>query len=514
MKSFWTEPRRGFLLAGVSGVSLSLAFPPVSFGWLAWLAFLPLLTALRFPGSARAETAGVRRAFALGWTMGAVYFLLLLRWIPNLPKENLTVPFLMYPAVLVIALYLGLYAAFTAAGAAWLARRGVPLGLGFPVLWTLFEAARSHGVFGFPWGAAAYSMAPFPQLIQFASWTGVWGVSFWLLLINGTVHAYLSLGWGRAKTACALLFFALVSAPNVHSRMVFAAREPRAAVRVGLLQPNVGNNKWDRAVRDSIATALVAETAALARASGRNQLDLIAWPETAIPARLPREPYYLQMVEAVVDSSGIPLLAGFPDGEPLPEGGFKFSNAAALVLPGQGFVDRYDKRRLVPFSEHMPVPWLNRYDFGQADFTPGFSPGYFDDLDVPFGVLICFESAFAPEARELARLGARYLVNITNDQWFGRSAAPRQHFEMNVFRAIENRIGIARAANTGISGVIDPYGYVRERTPIFVKTRVIAPVELRNETTFYTRHGDWILAVLGAIAVGMTGFAAARRPRG
>jgi apolipoprotein N-acyltransferase len=161
-------------------------------------------------------------------------------------------------------------------------------------------------------------------------------------------------------------------------------------------------------------------------------------------------------------------------------------------------------------SEYLPLPILNRYDFGQSDFTAGKEPGLFPELGEPFGVLICFESIFPRYARELCGKGARYLVNITNDQWFGDSAAPYQHFEMNVLRCIENRVGMARAANTGISAVIDPYGLVVTETPTFVRDGLIGTVELSEGTTFYTRHGDWILIACGlwlpaAFALAMMG---------
>jgi apolipoprotein N-acyltransferase len=263
----------------------------------------------------------------------------------------------------------------------------------------------------------------------------------------------------------------------------------------------VGNHKWDPAVRDSIVTALLGHTEALAREHREDLPDLVIWPETAIPARLPREPRYRAMVEGVVDTNRIVLLAGFPDGEPLPRGGYRFTNSAGLLLPGRGMVERYDKRHLVPFSEYFPLPILNRYDFGQSNFSAGSAPGIFRETGVPFGLLICFESIFPAPARELTRLGAGYLVNITNDQWFGNSAAPEQHFRMNVLRAIENRRSIARAANTGISAVITPYGSVAASTPTFVPALLVEGLEVRYDMTFYARHGDWVLL---ACAVGLS----------
>lgn len=486
------------LLAIATGVLLAVSFPRFYFGWAATFALIPLLFALEQPGN-RSSLVSLKVAFRLGYLAGLVFFLLLLYWITFLPQENLTIPYAMFPALLLMALYLSLYPALTALTSVWLARRGAPLGLVFACLWTLFEAVRGSGMFGFPWGSLGYALAPYPHLIQFASYSGIWGVSLWLALISGMVHFYLSLPWSSKKVGILVAMMVVLTIPYAHSRVVLSARQPQAAVRVGLVQPNIGNNKWQKAVRDSVVTVLLEQTKQLADENINHPPDLILWPETAIPARLPREAFYRFRVEDVVTQTNVPLLAGFPDGEPLSEGGYRFTNSAGLFLPNQGMVNRYDKRHLVPFSEFFPLPVLNRLDFGQSNFSSGDKPGVIDNLSQPFGVLICFESIFPGPARELSREGVRYLVNLTNDQWFGDSAAPTQHFYMNVLRAIENRMGLARAANTGISGVIDPYGIVRERSTTFIQARMLVPVELGRELTFYARYGDWILWVTGGL---------------
>ncbi len=500
-------------LAVLSGILLALAFPKFGMGLLSLVALVPLLVALHLPGSGKERAVSPGRAFRLGYVTGAVFFLVLLYWIPDLPRENLTVPFVMYPALAIMVLYLALFPALASLGAAWMARRGVPLGLTFPFLWTLAEAVRGTGPLGFPWGSLGYALAPYPHLIQFASITGIWGVTLWAALVSGLIHLYLELPWVRPKLIGFALLVAVVITPYFHGREVLGRRQPRAGVEVGLVQSDVGANKWELAVRDSVAEALLDQTARLMEGRRPEPPALVIWPETAMPARLPREPHYQDRVESLVDSTGIPLLAGFPDGYRLPDGGVRWTNSAALYLPHRGLVQQYDKRHLVPFSEDFPLPFLNRFDFGQSDFSSGTRPGVFKEISPPFGVLICFESIFPGLARGLARDGARYLVNITNDQWFGNSAAPFQHFEMNVLRAIENRMGLARAANTGISAVIDPYGIVVDRTTTFVKASVIDTVELGRELTFYTRHGDWILWLALAAVLAEAGWALVRGRR-
>jgi len=498
-------------LAALSGLLLAVCFPKFTLVLVALVALLPLMLAIRLPGSPRETTVRPWTAFRLGYLTGAVFFVVLLYWIPELPPENVTVPFLMYPVLGIMVAYLSLYPALSAMGAAWLSRRGVSPGLSLPLLWTLTEALRGTGTFGFPWGSLGYAFAPYPHLIQFASFTGVWGVTLWTTLVSGLIYLYLSLPWVSPKLSAFALLAALVVLPYLHGREVLQHRHPRAGVEVGVVQPNVGNNKWKMAVRDSVSQALIDQTADLAEESRDDPPTLIIWPETAIPARLPREPYYRYLVEHMVDTTGVALLAGFPDGVRLEDGGVRFTNSAALILPHRGIVARYDKRHLVPFSEDFPLPILNRYDFGQSNFTPGTKPGIMKENGIPFGVLICFESIFPGMARQLTDLGARYLINITNDQWFGDSAAPAQHFNMNVLRAIESRVGLVRAANTGISGIIDPYGLVVRRTDTFVKTSFTGVVELGDGPTFYDRHGNWVLWLAGGILVLFGAFALVRR---
>ena len=489
-------------LAALSGILLGISFPKFGISLASLVAFLPLLWVLHVPGRPAAEVLSPRTAFRFGYLTGVLFFLVLLYWIPQLPRENVTIPFAMYPVLLLMVAYLSLYPALSAMAAAWLGRRGVPVGLSFPVVWTLLEVVRGTGIFGFAWGSLGYAMATYPHLVQFAEFTGLWGVTLWIGLVNGAIHRYLAVKWVAPKAITLGVLLVLVIGPYLHGRHVLGHRELRPGIDVGIVQPNVGKNKWELAVRDSVIDALLVQTVELAAEHTIRPPRLILWPETAVPARLTRNALYRYRIEALVDSIDIPILTGFPDGVKLPDGAVRFSNSAALVIPRRGITEQYDKRHLVPFSEYFPLPLLKRYDFGQSNFTPGDRPGVMTDLEIPFGVLICFESIFPGPSRELAALGARYLVNITNDQWFGDSAAPQQHFRMNILRCIENRMGMVRAANTGISGIIDPYGFVHERTETFVPSTFVGTVELGRKLTVYTRFGDWIVVVCGIVLLG------------
>ncbi len=245
---------------------------------------------------------------------------------------------------------------------------------------------------------------------------------------------------------------------------------------------------------------------------------LIVWPETAAPCYVLREPGCRQALEDFVDRAQVPLLTGTPDLERLPDGGRRYANAAVVILPGEGVTGVYKKVNLVPFGEAIPyqeqLPLLQRIDFGEADFVRG--SGFVPLAAGPdrVGVMICFESIFSEIGRAYARAGARYLVNITNDEWFGPSGGPYQHAGMAVARAIETRRGLVRAANTGVSFVVDRGGRTTGVTGLFTPAVVRAPVELGDRTTIYMRIGDLAgQAALAAAALGaLLGILRPRRP--
>jgi apolipoprotein N-acyltransferase len=233
--------------------------------------------------------------------------------------------------------------------------------------------------------------------------------------------------------------------------------------------------------------------------------DLIIWPETAAPFHLRYEPDYMSLLTRTVDRLGVPLLLGFPDAIPEENGALAYYNSAGLMLPGLGIVKKYDKIHLVPFGERIPYDdvfrFLKKVDFGQANFGIGKDNTVFRLNDEKFSVLICFESIFPELVRSFKVEGANFLVNITNDEWFGRSAAPYQHAYMAVFRAVENRASVARCANTGISMLIDPWGRVTLRSGLFTREALAGKIKLVSAETFFTRHGFLLLWPFVGVAV-------------
>ncbi len=511
MRKLGQDP--GFLAAPAAGLLAAAAFAPIAVWPLILIAPLPLLWALdRGPGPTW------RRAFLLGWTAAAVQFVAILHWILALPSEEFTIPGLMIPALLFLGAYLGVYFGLASALACFVSRRlRAPLGLVWPIAATLAEAARSHGELAFPWGASGYALVRATPLLQFSSATGFWGIVLWVDLTAGLLYIALR-ATARRRVLAWTVWGILFLLPWVHGSAVLRRADAEVVdgergLRVALIQPNTSRTiKWDPRYREIVIDDLLART----RHAAVAKPDLIIWPETAVPMVLLREPVFLSRVCAAVDSLDIPLLAGTLD-HSLVDDTYVSHNSVALFDADGRVAERYDKQRLVPFSERMPfektMPWLSGLNFGQSDFSPGTRDVLFAVSRTHMACLICFESIFPDMARKFVREGARILVNVTNDFWFGDTAAPVQHADMAIFRAVETRTPLLRCANTGISMIVDPWGRVAHRTRTFVEAEIQARVMPSTGPSFYVRHGEWLLR--GVLALGIAlGIAAAFSRRG
>ncbi|MEW6750186.1 MAG: apolipoprotein N-acyltransferase [Candidatus Latescibacterota bacterium] len=502
----------------LSGALLALAFPahpdrPLSWvytpAW-AWVALVPLLSALR--------SAGWRGGFRLGWWTGAVANLLCLYWVAFTEGGGAAVAV----GALLMAAYLGLYTALFGGCQGWLAQRWGEAAFALaPVLWTAQEYLLSLGELGFPWLLLGHGQAAFPRLIQHASWLGVYGVSAWVVLVNvllrGVTRTRVPSRRRAAFGAGLAVTFAL---PLLHAAVVIPPAGPHGPqLRVALVQPSLNlEERWGAAglersfaVLESLSTQTVAQGP-----------ELVVWPEMALSCYLRQRPACRQRATEVVDRLGVPVLTGASD---LDEGTGEPYNSAFLLTPGTQETQQYAKMHLVPFGERTPfrdrIPLLRDVDWSQvtgslgpAEFARGRQRTLFTHGRAPFGALICFEAVFPDLVRRHVAGGARFLVNITNDSWYGDTAGPYQHARLSVLRAVENRRSLARCATSGVSLFVDPYGRTFGATGLFVAATTVGDLPLVDEATFYTRHGDLFAGTCTGLALAAVLAACLARRRG
>jgi apolipoprotein N-acyltransferase len=425
-------------------------------------------------------------------------------WIVRLPAKVMTQPWLIFPGLLALGLYLGLYVALFGWIVRFLRRRvGWPVLATAPIAWAASEWAKSSGTLGCPWGNIGYTLAAHPAWIQGASLVGATGLGVWILGVNSLLTAAVAVRRWWARALFVLLAVAAVWLPVEWGQRRLDAAVIRPLARVALVQPNIASeDKWNPALTDSIAAVLARMTRAAGAATPRPQL--IVWPETALPFYVRLEPLKLLRLTAMIREVGLPVLAGYPDARLETGGDVITHNAAGLIRPSGAFSGQYEKIHLVPFGERIPfqgfLPFLGKIDLGQAEWTAGTRFVVFTGAGPAFGVMICFESIFPELARRYALDGAQYLINITNDEWFGPTAGPVQHAEMAILRSVETGLSTARCANTGISMLVDPYGRVGAKTALFQETILAGEVAAGIGPTLFLEWGDWLASLCVGLA--------------
>jgi apolipoprotein N-acyltransferase len=458
------------------------------------------------------DGARKRSLFALGYAFGFAFFLIGIHWIALLSDVAITVPWLKYPAWVLAAAYLAVFPGLATLLAGWLARRSrASLALTFPMAFLAVEELRASGELGFPWFQPGYTQHAYVPVIQLASLGSVSLVTLWLLFLNVLVwRSFTGSGRLRAGVGAALLFVlpwawglrVLDAAPR--------AQDPQ--VKVALVQGNIpGEMKWSGKHQAEILDRFID----LSRRSFADERgpSLIIWPETATGSYLRRQADQLFEVVEFTRDHGVRVFSGMPDWRFGVNDSVQHVNGAALIGPTGVEGPVYAKRHLVPFGERMPfqkvIPFMGRVALGQAEWTAGEGPVLFPSAAGPFACLVCFESIFPDLAREDVRRGARWLVNITNDEWFGNSAALYQHAAMAPFRAVENHVPLARCANTGLTLIADANGRITHRLPVWTPAVLTAPLAAPGLPTPYTRWGDWP-GILAGLAVVILALDAAR----
>ncbi|MBI5251698.1 MAG: apolipoprotein N-acyltransferase [Desulfomonile tiedjei] len=483
------------------GLLLSLAFPHQGLDLLAWIAFVPLFWSIyKDPRPAAAALCGA--------SFGVAFFLVDVAWIyRTLVMHGHFGVVQAFFTFLGLVLFLSMFSAIFGFILGVLSGRGYRYTVFASFFWAGLEYLRATAFTGFPWDLVGYSQANRLVVVQMVDITGIYGVSFLIVLVNATLwettkslmhRQAMPLGM-IAATVAAVIFnvsygsYRLSEFPPSHGKP--------GGFGIGILQGNIAQEiKWDQRAREYTFESYER----LGREAVNKGARLLVWPETSVPVVFGEPDADWQRPGEISRNLGVPMLVGAPAAEVVDKA-VHYYNSAFLVENGV-LRERYDKIHLVPFGEYMPLSWLLPLGPGiaarEADYSPGTEMKVMQVDNGPrFSVLICYEAIFPELSRSAIKNGADMLINITNDGWFGATAAPYQHLAMARVRSVENRVWLLRCANTGISAAFDPAGRIVSEIPIEKQGEVtVFMPETFRTGSLYANLGD--VFALSCVGIG------------
>lgn len=488
-KSLWPEDhdlRRNRFFLSLSGVLLAAAWPPLPLGFLAFIALIwPLNIISGIPFG---------KAFKSGYLFGFVYHLFSLYWIG----------WVTIPGTLAAMAIISLYTAFIFALYAGLYRYNRLLGMVlFPLLWVGMEYFRTLLEIAFPWANLSYTQGSYLPFLQICEFVGDLGISLIIVIVNILLWRIWQGHVRMRQMRLAIVAGLLIVAPTVYGVIVMSDAGPSntGPIHVALLQGDVDlETKWDPNKKDYNFTLYDSLAAAAAPA------DLLVWPETSAPAYLLGDYNLTARVARTARNVACPMLVGTLDFTYINDTTVETFNAA-IQFDGDGkFRKPFHKNKLVPFAETVPyshyIPFLANLSLGWSDFEHGRELRIYDNEFGSYGVMICYEVIFPEIVNEYVRDGADFLVNITNDTWYGYSSGPYQHAGMAAFRSIENRVWIARCANSGFSYFVDKYGRTYNKSKLYERVILHGMVSPVEGQTIFNRTGP-VLGRLGLLLIGI-----------
>ncbi|MFC1891377.1 apolipoprotein N-acyltransferase [Thermodesulfobacteriota bacterium] len=480
---------------------LTASFPPGNLGWLAWIAFIPLLKAI--------ETESLSESFRLGFVAGLANYLTLIYWLALVFKGYGGLNIILSLSILVlICFYFAIYPAVFSLLSHYLKNSPYRI-LGTAGIWITLEFLRGKLFTGLPWCLLGYSQFEELSLIQISDLVGVYGISFIIMAVNILLYIILSRSlrytFRHHKIEILITVLILVSAFIYgEKRIAEYNRENKAqkTVKIAVIQGNIDQAvKWDLEYQEDTLNLYHRLTSSTYDFTP----DLIIWPETAAPFFFQDGTEHSRKIMDIAKESSAHTIFGSPAYK-LMQDGTNYYNRVYLVSPDGFVTDYYDKVHLVPFGEYVPlkafIPFIRILAQAAGDFVPGEKIAPVKVPDLSAGVLICYEAIFPELSRIQVQKGSEILVNVTNDAWFGMTSAPYHHLAMTVFRAVENKRHLIRSANTGFSAFIRPDGSMISHGGLFTEEVLMHEVKISNlSLTFYSRYGDIFIYTVSIISL-------------
>lgn len=512
-----TSAGANVILVVLSALLLIVGFPGFNLYWLTWVALVPLILLLRH--------AGLLRVLFSSLAVGFIFFSGLCWW--GLRVDGLS-PLNFSAGALANALSLCLFGLL-----AWFFNRKIPRWnlLTLPAAWVAVEYMRTNiGFLSFPWGVLGYSQYTVLPVARISAFAGVYGVSLFIAAVNTAIaeliHSYIhrprraplleeaSSRGAMAPVYVLAVIFIIVSI----SYLTFPApAEEEAGIDVALIQGNVYFKEVANSNFGEYSRVVYNKYYNLTMGAADDSPKLIIWPSSTVPGVLPYDKLVVTMLGDLAKKAGSFLLigsSGYDKFNAAQKNDKRYANSAFLFSQQGEIVGQYDKVRLLPFDEYLPlrgyVRWPSWIVSEMKDFKPGENLTVFEINKAKFGVLICWENMFTGQFRKMAAKGIDFMVSMTNEGFTDDAVAHEQMLSMNVFRAIENHVPIARTAPTGISAIIDADGRIIARVQdeamhdVNVEGYLVADLPLSSERTFYTRFGDWLIYLLLALLVVFT----------
>ncbi len=471
-----------FYLPALSALLLSLSRLPINLGFLVFVAFIPLISILEKP-------ANIKQLILAGFSFATVYNIVCLHWLTLVTLGGYMGMFLLFTLYFFLLFFLINRSC-----------RKFNIHLTFPIFWLGFEYVQTLGEFRFPWFNAGYSLADYNTLLQPAELGGVYFISLIILVINIVIHIYKKRK-PKGLIILGVIFILWFSYGIIRLKTLNLEETSK---NIALVQVSVPQDKkWNKAYRDTTLAFYKKFTLSAAK-----NAELVVWPESAMPDYVlaKSRSYVRNYIKRLNAEADVDIFTGFPyyviDADhPMK---YRFYNSCTLFQKNGTTHDPYFKNILVPFGERMPFleifPFLWNIQLGQANFEFGSELAFYNYDELTYSPQICFEIAFPELTRRMAAK-SDFIVNLTNDAWFNKSAGTYQHSMMTRLRAIETRTQIFRAANTGYSMIVSPSGEIMKKTKLFEQTVISDKVILHKNKSIFTKYLFWFPLVSVGLSI-------------